>query len=94
MKENNKEIIEEVKEIEEVAKIEKPNVPYEVLIEDTKEAITRIINVSELPVCFVALILSELSTKYDNASKEITRKLRDNYNKQLDEWKNQNVEGE
>lgn len=68
--------------------LQKPVVPFEVVVEDTESAIITIINQSNLPNCIVSNILSSLSSQYSMITKNIANKKRAEYNKQLAEYEN------
>lgn len=85
MKEENKKTVEET---EDIKSVEKPIIPYEVALEDAKDAIIKILNASGLPVCIITNMLSDITSQYNVIAKEITYKKREEYNQKLIEWQN------
>ena len=68
--------------------LQEPVVPFEVVVEDTENAIIAIINQSNLPTCIVSNILSNLSSQYSMITKNIANQKRAENNKQLMEYEN------
>ena len=68
--------------------LQKPVIPFEVVVEDTESAIIAIINQSNLPTCIISNILSNLSAQYSMITKNIVNQKRAEYNKQLTEYEN------
>lgn len=69
-------------------KTQKPEIPFEVAVEDTKDAIIQIINTCGLPACVITEILTNATTQISNVSRNITNQKRTEYNEQLTKWKN------
>lgn len=66
--------------------IKKPEIPFEVALEDTKEVLIKVINASNLPICIVVNMLSDITSQYNVIAKEITNKKRAEYKEQLFKW--------
>ena len=68
--------------------INKPDIPFEVVLEDTESAIMAIINQSNLPTCIISNMLSNIAAQYNIISKKIANQKRDEYNRQLINYNN------
>ena len=69
-------------------KKKKPDIPFEIIMDDTEDAINQIINTSGLPACLIVNMLASLYAQYTLIAKDIVNQKRNEYNQQLQEWEN------
>lgn len=68
--------------------MKKPDIPFEIIIEDTEDAINQILDTSNLPACLIVNMLASLYAKYTLVATDIANQKRNEYNQQLQEWEN------